>query len=108
MCVHLSIRPFLVTFVRILYLFEVLRRFQHCPGHIMMGSSKGRGNQYIQFVRAVYCKLPTNGKPLPAFPLEAMPGIEPQPQRFEFEYCKTNKCKVSRIFLVNSFLLFKI
>ena len=39
-----------------------------------MGSWKGRGNQYIQFVRAMYCKLPTNGKQLPAFPLEAMPG----------------------------------
>ena len=25
----------------------------------------------------MYCKLPTNGKQLPAFPLEAVPGIEP-------------------------------
>ena len=49
----------------------------------MTGSWKGRGNQYIQFVRVLYCKLPTNGKKLPAFPLEAMPGIEPQPQRWE-------------------------
>ena len=45
-----------------------------------MGSWKGRGNQYIQFVRVLYCKLPTNGKLLPAFPLEAVPGIEPRPQ----------------------------
>ena len=44
----------------------------------MMGSWKGRGNQYIQFVRGLYCKLPTNGKQLPAFPLEAVPGIEPR------------------------------
>ena len=35
---------------------------------------RGRGNQYIQFVRVLYCKLPTNGKQLPAFPLEAVPG----------------------------------
>ena len=28
-------------------LFGVLRRFQHCTGHIMTGSWKGRGNQYI-------------------------------------------------------------
>ena len=28
-------------------LFGVLRRFQHCTGHITMGSWKGRGNQYI-------------------------------------------------------------
>ena len=48
-----------------------------------MGSWKGRGNQYIQFVRVLYCKLPTNGKQLPAFPLEAMLGIEPLPQRWE-------------------------
>ena len=48
-----------------------------------MGSWKGRGNQYIQFVRVLYCKLPTNGKQLPAFPHKAMMGIEPQPQRWE-------------------------
>ena len=28
-------------------LFVVLRRFQHCTGHITTGSWKGRGNQYI-------------------------------------------------------------
>ena len=64
-------------------LFGVLRRFQHCTGHITTGSWKGRGNQYIQFARVVYCKLPTNGKQLPAFPLTAMTGIEPQLQRWE-------------------------
>ena len=66
-----------------LYLFGVLRRFQHCTGHITMGSWKGRGNQYIEFARVVYCKLPTNGKQLPAFPLKAITGIEPRPQRWE-------------------------
>ena len=51
--------------VRTLYdLFGVLRHFQHCTGHIMTNSWKGRGNQYIQFVRVLYCKLPTNGKQL--------------------------------------------
>ena len=35
--------------------------FQHCTGHITTGSWKGRGNQFIQFVRVLYCKLPTNG-----------------------------------------------
>ena len=44
-----------------IYLFGVLRRFQHCTGHITTGSWKGRGNQYIEFARVVYCKLPTNG-----------------------------------------------
>ena len=64
-------------------LFGVLRCFQHCTGHITSGSWKGRGNQYIQLVRVLYCKLPTNGKQLPAFPLEAVPGTEPRPQTWE-------------------------
>ena len=34
-------------------------------------------------VRVLYCKLPTNGKQLPAFPLTAMTGIDPRPQRWE-------------------------
>ena len=72
------------TVLRFLFdLFEVLHRFQHCTGHITTGSWKGRGNQYIQFVRVLYCKLLTNGKQLPAFPHEAVPGIEPWPQRWE-------------------------
>ena len=33
--------------MNIKYLFGVLRRFQHCTGHITTGSWKGRGNQYI-------------------------------------------------------------
>ena len=66
-----------------IYLFGVLRHFQHCTGQIMTGSWKGRGNQYIQFVRVLYCKLPINGKQLPAFPLEAMPRTEPRPQSWE-------------------------
>ena len=48
-----------------------------------MGSWEGRGNQYIQLVKVLYCKLPTNGKQIPAFPLEARPGTEPQSQRWE-------------------------
>ena len=61
-----------------------------------MGSWKGRGNQYIQFVRVLYCKLPTNGKQLPAFPLEAVPGIKPWPQRWEarvLPLCHHGPCK---------------
>ena len=69
--------------IQFIYLFGVLRRFQHCTGHITMGSWKGRGNQYIQFVKVLYCKLPTNGEQLQAFPLEAVLGIEPRPQRWE-------------------------
>ena len=54
-----------------------LRRFQHCTGHIMTGSWKGRGNQYIEFARVLYCKLPTNGKQLPAFLHKALTGTNP-------------------------------
>ena len=60
-----------------IYLFGVLHRFQHCTGHITTGSWKGRGNQYIEFARVVYCKLLTNGKQLPAFPLEPVRGSNP-------------------------------
>ena len=67
-----------LLFFSLIYLFGVLRRFQHCTGHITTGSWKGRGNQYIQFVR-----VQTNGKQLPDFPLEVVPGIEPRPQRWE-------------------------
>ena len=73
----------IVVFIYFIYLFGVLHRFQHCTGHITTGSWKGRGNQYIEFARVVYCKLPTNGKQLPAFPLKAITGIEPRPQRWE-------------------------
>ena len=66
-----------------IHLFGVLCRFQHCTGHITTGSWKGRGNQYIQLVNVLYCKLLTNGKQLPAFPLEVRPGSEPRSQRWE-------------------------
>ena len=77
---HLNIGHTLIIFI---YLFGVLHRFQHYTGHITTGSWEGRGNQYIQFARVVYCKLLTNGKQLPAFPLKAVTGIEPRPQRWE-------------------------
>ena len=57
----------------IIYLFGVLYGLQHCTGHTTMGSWEGRGNQYIQLVKVLYCKLPTNGKQLPSFPLKVEP-----------------------------------
>ena len=51
-----------------------------CMGDIMMGSFMGRGNQYIQLVKVLYCNLPTNGKQLPVFPLEVGAATEPQSQ----------------------------
>ena len=37
-----------------IHLFRVLHRFQHCTCHITMGSWKGRGNQYIKWVKVLY------------------------------------------------------
>ena len=85
-----QIMIFLVTTIIFIYLFGVLRRFQHCTGHITTGSWKGRGNQYIQFVRVLYCKLPTNGKQLPAFPLECYHSATVAPQnhyKTRAKYC---------------------
>ena len=57
-----------------MYLFGVLCCFQHCIGHITIGSWEGRGNQRIQFVKVLYCKVPIKDKNLPAFPLEVGQG----------------------------------
>ena len=81
-----------------IYLFAILPCFQHCTCHITTGSWKGRGNQYIQFVRVLYCKLPTNSKQLPAFPLEAVPGTEPRPQRWETRVIQLCHCGPLYIF----------
>ena len=53
-------------------------------------------NQYIQLVKVLYCKLRTNGKQLPAFPLEAMLGTEPRSQRWEarvLPLCNRGPCQ---------------
>ena len=67
-----SLAKILLFKTDLIYLFGVLRCFQHCTGHITMGSLKGRGNQYIQLVKVLYCTLPTNGKQLPGFTLEKL------------------------------------
>ena len=48
----------------------------------MTNSLKGRGNQYIQLVKVLYCKLPTNGKKVPSFTHRVW-GLNHQPQRQE-------------------------
>ena len=71
-----------------------------------MGSWKGRGNQYIQFIRVLYCKLLTNGKQLPAFPLEAVPGTEPRPQRWEERVlllCHPGPCNICELWVRQTF-----
>ena len=47
-----------------------------------MGSFVGRGNQYIQLVKVLYCKLPTISKQLTTFP-HRVGGLTHQPERWE-------------------------
>ena len=49
----------------------------------MTGSFMDRGNQYIQLVKVLYSKLSTNGKQLPAFPLDVGLGTEHRSPRWE-------------------------
>ena len=49
-------------------LFSIPHHNQYLIGYIVMGSKKGKGTQYIQLVKVLYCKPPTLGKQLPAFP----------------------------------------
>ena len=48
----------------------------------------GRAEETSTYSLSGFCKLPTNGKQLPAFPLEAVPGTEPRPQRWEYKLYK--------------------
>ena len=64
--------------------------FNTGTGHIATGSWKSRGNQCIQFVRVLYCKLPTNGKQLPASHLR--PCREPNPDLIGVQASGKNKC----------------
>ena len=61
--------------------FGFLRCFRHCTGHIMEVSFVGRGNQYIQLVKVLYCKLSTIGKQQPTFPHRDL-GWNHRPQRW--------------------------
>ena len=105
--------PLRLDFCWFIYLFGVLRHFQHCTGHITTSSWKGRGNQYIYLFMVLYGKLLTNCKQLSAFALVAVPGIEPQPQRWEsrvlplchhgpLDFC-WNICIISSLFIYLGF-----
>ena len=48
----------------------------------MKSSFMGRGNQYIQLIKVLYCKLPTIGKKLPSFQHRVL-GLNSRPQRWE-------------------------
>ena len=55
----------------------------HCIGHTTTGSFMGRGNQYKELVKVLYCKLLNNSKQLPVFPLDVEPGFKHGSQRWE-------------------------
>ena len=91
-----------------IYLFGVLPCFQHCTGHMMMGSFVGRENQYIQLVKVLYCKQSTKGKQLPSLPLEAGLGFKLRSQRWEARVLPLCHCGLillyERLTLVVTFL----
>ena len=68
--------------------FGFICHFQHCTGHIITGNFVGRGNQKIQLVNVLYCKLLTNSKQLPTFPQGAQ-GFEPLTSEVEGECVTT-------------------
>ena len=53
-----------------------------CTGNITTGSFVGRGNQYIQLVKVMYCKLPTIDKKLPTFQ-HMVRSLNLHPQKWE-------------------------
>ena len=48
----------------------------------MMGSFMGRGNQYTQLIKFLYCKLSVIGKQLRTFP-HRVRGLNHRPQSWE-------------------------
>ena len=72
----------MTTLFTSLFLF-LTSRSTHCIGYIKTGSFMGRGNQYIQLVKVLYCKLSTNSKQLPAFLLGVRLGFKLWSQRWE-------------------------
>ena len=71
-------------------------QFQHCTGLITTGSFVGRGNQYIQLVKALSCNLPTIGKQLPTFPHKVW-DLNHQPERWEASVLPLHHCGPSQI-----------
>ena len=63
-------------------LFGFYHRFLRSTGHITTGSFIGRGNQYVQLVKVLYCKRPIISKILLSFP-HGVGGFNCRPQRWE-------------------------
>ena len=89
---RLTVVLWLFIYFNLFYLGFLKSLSIHYIGHIMMGSFMGRGNQYIQLVKLLYYKLPTNGKQLPRFPLEVGPGIELRSQWWEVRVLSLCHC----------------
>ena len=63
-----------------IYLFGVLYRFLQCTGQTTMGNFVGTGNQYIQLVKFLYCKLSKISKQIPNFSHKVR-GLNRRPHR---------------------------
>ena len=66
----------LMTVKRYIYLFGVLRRFQHCISY-HDGQLGGQRKPVHTVSQVLFCKLPTNGKQLPASHFRS--GRKPNP-----------------------------
>ena len=66
-----------------LFIWVITSLSTHCVDHIMTDSFIGSEKQYIQLAKVLFCKLPANGKQLPAFSLEVRPGFKLQSQQWD-------------------------
>ena len=70
----------------------VLRHFQHYIGYFTTGSFVGRGNQCIQLVKILYCKLPTIMVDNYQLSHIKVQGLNCQPQRWEASLLPLRDC----------------
>ena len=88
----IGIKSSVINHVPSLFIWVLTSISTQCIGYITMGSFMGRGDQYIQLVKVLYCKQSTNGKQLPAFPREAGPGFKLRSQRWEERVLRLCHC----------------
>ena len=85
-----------------IYLIEFYCLLQYSVGHILIGSSMGRRNQFIQLVKILYCKLPTISKQLQTLPHRVW-GLNCRPHRWETSVLPQHHCSPLNISVDNTF-----
>ena len=79
---YLSEKFIVFFFVCEFFLFIVSHCFQHCTGHITLGSFMDRENQHTHLVKILYRTLPIIGDQLPTIP-HKFQGLNRRPQRWK-------------------------